>query len=86
MTNLTISLSDEMHTFVEKQAASAGYDTVSDYLQALVRAEQKRKAQERLEELLLEGLESGPATPMTTEDWDEMRRRYDERHSSPDHP
>jgi antitoxin ParD1/3/4 len=80
MTNLTISLSEELRTFIEEQAASAGYGTASDYLQALVREEQKRKAQERLEELLLEGLESGPATPMTAEDWDEMRRQYDERH------
>jgi antitoxin ParD1/3/4 len=82
MTNLTISLSEEMRTFIEEQAASAGYGTVSDYLKALVREEQMRRAQERLEELLLEGLESGPATPMTAEDWDEMRRQYDERHRS----
>lgn len=29
---------------------------------------------ERIEELLLEGLDSGPATPMTKRDWDELRK------------
>lgn len=51
-----------------------------EYLLALIRDAQKRKAGERLEALLLEGLESGPATEMTDDDWDDMRRRFDERH------
>jgi hypothetical protein len=45
------------------------------------RRELKLQAEERLEALLIEGLESGPATEMTDADWDEMRRRYDERHT-----
>jgi len=32
-----------------------------------------------LEELLLEGLNSGPATPLTPSDWDDMRRQIRER-------
>jgi antitoxin ParD1/3/4 len=80
MTDINISLPESMREFVEQQVAQGGYGTVSEYLLALVRDAQKRTAQERLEALLLEGLESGPATEMTDDDWDEMRRRFDERH------
>jgi len=45
----------------------------------LVRQDQKRKAQERLESLLLEGLESGSATAMTDEDWQDVRQAVRER-------
>jgi antitoxin ParD1/3/4 len=35
----------------------------------------EREAEERLEKLLLEALDSGPATPMTKEDWEEIKQR-----------
>ena len=37
-------------------------------------------ARQKLKSLLLEGLES-EATEMTDNDWDELRRQYDERHA-----
>jgi antitoxin ParD1/3/4 len=64
--------------------ASGRYGTISEYVEALLRQELRRQAEERLESLLLEGLDSGPASEMTDADWDEMRRRYDERHPSQD--
>ncbi len=39
---------------------------------------------ERIEALLLEGLNSGPAVEMTDEDWDEMGREFDQRHGRGD--
>ena len=68
MTDLHISFPDPMREYIDDQVASGRYNTVSEYLQALVREDQKRKAQERLEALLLEGLESGSATVMTDDD------------------
>ena len=53
--------------------------TVSEYFRELVRADQKRKAGERLESLLLEGLDSGPAKPLTKTDLDEVKRVVRER-------
>ena len=82
MTDIHISLPESMREFVEEQAAQGGYETANEYLLALIRDAQKRKAQERLEALLLEGLESGPATAMTDDDWDDLRRRFDERHQN----
>jgi hypothetical protein len=34
---------------------------------------------ERLDQLIQEGLDSGPAIPVTPEFWDDMRRRLEER-------
>ena len=82
MAEITISLPESMWGFIDEQVAQGGYGTASDYLRALVREDQKRKARERLEGLLLEGLESGPATEMTDDDWQEMRRRFERRHPS----
>ena len=39
----------------------------------------RREAQARLDALLQEGLDSGPATPMTAEDWSEIRREVKRR-------
>ena len=63
-----------MRAYVEEQVANGGYSTLSEYFRELVRLDQKRKAQERLEALLLEGLDSGAATPMTAKDWEDIRQ------------
>ncbi len=39
------------------------------FRQLLVRADRKRQVNERLEALLLGGLESGSATPISDKDW-----------------
>lgn len=79
MKSMNISLPDSMRAYVEEQIASGGYSTVSEYFRQLVRQDQKRKAQERLEALLLEGLDSGTATPMTPKDWEDIRQAVRER-------
>lgn len=65
---------DSMRTYVEEQVANGGYGTASEYFRELVRNDQKRKAQERLEVLLLEGLNSGTATGITAQDWQDIRQ------------
>jgi len=63
-----------MRTYIEEQVAQGGYSTVSEYFRELIRQDQKRKTTERLEGMLLEGLESGNATAMTEDDWMEIRQ------------
>jgi len=75
MATLNISLPDAMRTFIENEVKRGAYSTPSEFIRALVRADQKRKAEDRLEQLLLEGLKSGKATPMRKKDWAELRRR-----------
>ncbi len=80
MTTMNISVPEEMKAFVEAQMAQEGYASASEYLRALIREAQKRRARQDLEARLREAMESGPATPMTRDDWDELERNVWERH------
>ena len=79
MTTMNISLPDEMKTFVEEQIKQGGYSTASEYLRELIRDAQKRAANDRLEKLLLEGLDSGPGVEVTPEFWEERHRELERR-------
>ena len=68
-----ISLPDQLKEFVDEQVGSGRYSSVSEYVRELIRDDEKRRAQERLEALLVEGIQSGEATEMTSQDWSEIR-------------
>ncbi len=74
MKSINISLPDTMRDYIEKQVADGGYSTISEYFRELVRQDQKRKAKESLDTLLLESLNSGNATLFTEQDWDDIRQ------------
>lgn len=74
MKSINISLPEEMRIYVEEQVASGSYSTTSEYIRQLIRQDRQQKAEKHLEQLLLEGLNSGEATPMTAEDWTEIRQ------------
>lgn len=78
MTSMNISLPESLRRFAETRAAR-GYGSVSEYFRELLRQDRKRIAEERLDGLLLEGLESGPAEEVTSEYWKAMKRRLAER-------
>jgi antitoxin ParD1/3/4 len=73
MTTMNISLPDEMKAFVEARMAEEGYASASEYLRALIRDAEKRKAKQELEAKLLEGLQ-GPAVELTRDEWKSMER------------
>lgn len=79
MTTMNVSLPEEMKAFVDEQITSGGYSTASEYIRELVREAQKRVAREKLETLLLEGLNSGPGVEATPQFWDDLRRRVKAR-------
>jgi antitoxin ParD1/3/4 len=83
MTTLNISLPETMREFIDSQIAEGGYGTASEYIRDLIREAQKRKAKEKIEALLLEGLQS-ESSEMTREDWQELKRRVRERHAKRD--
>ncbi|HMS08831.1 MAG TPA: type II toxin-antitoxin system ParD family antitoxin [Pyrinomonadaceae bacterium] len=56
---MNISLPDSMRVFVEETLADDGYGSASEYVRELIRADQKRRNEKRLETLLLERLRSG---------------------------
>lgn len=73
MTTMNISLPDEMKAFVEAQMAQDGYASASEYLRALIREDQKRRAKRELEAKILEGLQ-GPAITLDRAEWDSIRQ------------
>jgi antitoxin ParD1/3/4 len=72
MGTMNISLPDAMKEFVDRQVAARGYGTSSEYVRDLIRQAQDR---ERLRELLLDGLESGPAEPADTAFFSDLQER-----------
>jgi antitoxin ParD1/3/4 len=74
MSTLNVSLSKSMKKFVESQAQQGGYSTASEYIRELIRDAQKRAAQQKLKELLLEG-DSGPSVRVESEFWQQRRER-----------
>jgi antitoxin ParD1/3/4 len=74
MKSMNISLPDTMRAYVEELVAQGGYSSVSEYFRELVRQDQKHRAKEQLQTMLLEGLNSGNATEMTAQDWEDIRK------------
>jgi antitoxin ParD1/3/4 len=79
METMNIALPDSMKHFVQDRVSEGGYSSVSEYVRELIRADQRRRAEERIDALLLEGLDSGPPIPVTPEYWEEKKRRLTER-------
>ena len=79
MPSLNISLPAPLREWIEAQVKGGRYGNASEYLRELIRRDQERQAQERLERLLLDGIESGKASPLTKKDWAELRSEVAER-------
>ena len=73
MQTMNISLPEQLKEFIDEQVGSGRYSSVSEYVRDLVREDEKRKAQEKLEAMLMEGIQSGAPTEMTRTDWQEIR-------------
>ena len=76
---MNISVPESMKEFIEDEVSSGGYGTASEYVRELVRDAKKQKEEERIEKLLLEAIESGPASLMTKKDWEAIKQRGLER-------
>lgn len=87
METITITLPASLREFVDEQVARRGLTSPSDLLQELLDHERRgleamaRLSENKpgLEELLLEGLASGPLEEVTAEWWDEKERALLER-------
>jgi len=73
MQSMNISLPDPLKQFVDGQIAEGRYSSVSEYVRELIRADEKRKAEDRLEALLLEGLTT-EESELTKDDWNAIRK------------
>lgn len=83
---MNISLPEEMRAFVEGEVKSGEFSSASEYFRQLLREAKAQKARDErerkkaeLEALLIEGLESGPAVPITPQWWDELLSDVDKK-------
>ena len=73
MQSMNISLPEPLKKFVDGQIAEGRYSSVSEYMRELIRADEKRKAEDRLGAMLLEGL-NGAETELSPTDWSDIRK------------
>ena len=75
MSSLTMSfaLPETMRSYIDERVKSGSYGNTSEYIRDLIRRDQEAQAAKRLRELIEEGLASGPATPLTDEDFASIR-------------
>ena len=72
MESMNISLPEPLKQFVDGQISTGRYSSASEYVRELIRADEKRKAEDQLEARLLEGLNS-PESELTKADWQAIR-------------
>lgn len=71
MTTLNLNLSEELKQFVNRQAEAGKFDGAAAYIEALI--ERARNGNEKLETLLIEGLDSGEALRLDGDEWTRIR-------------
>jgi hypothetical protein len=93
MARITLELPDDIRARLEARAAKAGRKSVEEHLAALIQADLHEpddvdygapehltvRSAADLDEKLTHGMAS-PAREMTPADWDELERRFIERH------
>ena len=72
MQSMNISLPEPLKQFVDGQISTGRYSSASEYVRELIRADEKRKAEDKLEAMLLEGVNS-PESELTKADWKAIR-------------
>ena len=84
MTTLNVSLPDSLRQFVEEHVERGGFSTTSEYIRHLIREARDAEAAIRLEQLLLNGMQSGPAEPFEAAEWNALRLRVAEERAGYD--
>lgn len=72
-TTINISMPETLGEFVRQRMARKGYDNTSEYFRQLVREDQRRDEDERVEAMLLAGLKSGKPAEANQAWWKERR-------------
>lgn len=72
---MSFALPESLRDYIDVRVQSGEYGNTSEYLRDLIRRDQQDQAARRLRELIAEGLESGPAVPLTKRRITELRER-----------
>ena len=76
---MTVPLPEGREQFVRSLVRDGHYASEAEVIDEALRLLEQRDRESaaerlRIESLLLEGLDSGPPTPMTSSDWDDIER------------
>lgn len=85
MKTMNIALPEALKQFVQERVSVGGYNSVSEYMRELIRADQKQSLKDWLETEILKGLASGESAPMTEEDRSYLREELRLRHEAREH-
>ena len=77
MATLNISIPDNMREWIKSQTESGKYTSASDYLRDLIRTDQRTR--EDLDNMLVEGLESGVAIEADSKYWKNKKKSLKSR-------
>jgi antitoxin ParD1/3/4 len=72
---MSFALPESMRDYIDARVREGNYGNTSEYLRDLIRQDQRRRADERLRWLMVEGLESGSGRALSTEVIAELRDR-----------
>jgi len=72
MQAVNLRLNEELQEFVDLQVQAGQFDGPASYVESLIR--RAKDGKERLELLLIEGLDSGDPIPLDAEEWRRIRR------------
>jgi antitoxin ParD1/3/4 len=67
---MNISLPGSLKGYIKERMEEEHYDNASDYIRAIIREERRRREEKKLEQMLLEGINSGPVVEFGTKEWD----------------
>jgi len=79
METLNVSLPGSLKKYVQERVSTGGYGNTSEYVRDLIRGEQKQRAKEELEALIMEGINSGPSSEVNKEFWEGLKARVTQR-------
>ena len=77
MPDITVNLTEDLKTFVESQVDRGEYQSASEYIATLLA--RARDGEDRLESLLIEGIDSGQPITLGNEERDKIRREVRDR-------
>lgn len=74
-TSMNVSLPESLKEYVRQRAEEGDFASPSEYIRCLIREDKERRARERLEGLLLEGLSSGQPREVDDAYWQDKEKR-----------
>jgi hypothetical protein len=94
MSTVQLQIPDDLRSCAETRAAEEGFASLDQYIASLIRADQSASltrgapaeltagSPQRLHELILDGLSSGPGREITDADWQRKQQALVARHGA----